>query len=231
MDEHLSFDQHISAKVKKANSMSAIIRRTFQHLDHKAFIPLYKTFVRTHLNYASSVWYPYKSKHIEQVEGVQRRATQQIPGFSVLTYEERLKQLKLPSLKYRRYRGDMIEMFKLSSGKYDPTVTDFIKYRKNYTSRETGRGNSKKLFVQRTKLDLRKYSFTVRTAKLWNSLPEAIVSAKSLNSFKNKLDKFWEKQDVRYNYKADITYGSHITSYDSESDEEDLDGPVSEISP
>ena len=72
--------------------MFALLRRVFQHLDENSFTPLYKTLVRTHLDYASSVWFPYKSKHIEMIEGVQRRATKEIPGLSNLTYKQRLRK-------------------------------------------------------------------------------------------------------------------------------------------
>jgi hypothetical protein len=58
IDSELSFNKHISEKVKKANSMCYIIRRSFQHLDHSTFLPLYKSLVRVHLDYASSVWAP-----------------------------------------------------------------------------------------------------------------------------------------------------------------------------
>ena len=53
--------------------------------------------------------------------------------------------------------------------------------------------------------DLRKYSFTVRIVNLWNSLPENVISADSVNTFKNRLDKFWSDQELVYDYKADIT--------------------------
>jgi hypothetical protein len=36
-----------------------------------------------------------------------------LPDMKDLTYEERLRKLKLPSLRYRRLRGDMIETFKI----------------------------------------------------------------------------------------------------------------------
>jgi hypothetical protein len=81
------------------------------------FIILYNAFVRTHLDYVSSVWAPFKAKHIEQIEGVQRRATKQIPGFRDMTYSERLRALKLPSLSYRKLRGDMIEVVEMCSNK------------------------------------------------------------------------------------------------------------------
>jgi hypothetical protein len=58
IDDQLNFDKRIRQKVKKAASISALIRRMFHHLDEESFIPLYKTLVRTHLDYASSVWHP-----------------------------------------------------------------------------------------------------------------------------------------------------------------------------
>ena len=53
--------------------------------------------------------------------------------------------------------------------------------------------------------DLRKYSFTVRIVNLWNSLPENVISASTVDTFKNRLDKFWSEQELVYDYKADLT--------------------------
>ena len=58
-----------------------MIRRNFEFLDVDIFIPLYKTLVRTHFDFAHSVWYPYKKKHVAAIENVQRRITKQLPGF------------------------------------------------------------------------------------------------------------------------------------------------------
>jgi hypothetical protein len=49
---------------------------------------------------------------IEKIGNVQRRATKQVPTLKNMEYNERLKKLKMPTLKYRRMRGDMIEVFK-----------------------------------------------------------------------------------------------------------------------
>ena len=95
------------------------MRRTFKYLDTKSFLVIYKTLVRTHLDYASSVWAPYKMKYIEKIESVQKRVTKQFPGMKNLSYPERLKKLGLPTLAYRRIRGDMIEVYKIIKGCYD----------------------------------------------------------------------------------------------------------------
>ena len=64
----LTFNTHITEKIKKASSISAMIRRIFQHLDEKTFTPLYKALARTHLEYACSAWAPYKVKYIDMIE-------------------------------------------------------------------------------------------------------------------------------------------------------------------
>ncbi len=98
LDENLTFELHIANKVKKASSMFALIRRIFEFLDISMFVPLYKALVRVHLEYASSVWAPYKKKLIKNLENVQRRATKQLLGMKDKTYEERLRILNLPTL-------------------------------------------------------------------------------------------------------------------------------------
>lgn len=61
---------------------------------------------------------------VEKIENVQRRATKQVPNLKNMEYNERLKKLKMSTLKYRRMRGDMIEVFKIINGIYDPLTTE-----------------------------------------------------------------------------------------------------------
>ena len=116
-----------------------------------------------------------------------------------MPYKERLKELKLPTLKYRRIRGDMIEMYKILTNRYDAQVT----LKTHMCNDKRTRGNSLKLKTERCKYDLRKYFFSCRITNTWNSLPDNVVSAASLNSFKNRLDNYWKNKEV-YHYECDI---------------------------
>jgi len=109
VDSKLSFSDHISEKVNKAYSILGIIKRNFQHVNKVAFVLLYKTLVRSHLEYADTVLSPYKQYLMEVVEKVQKRATKLVHECKHLPYTARLKYLKLPTLKHRRQRGDMVE--------------------------------------------------------------------------------------------------------------------------
>jgi len=54
----------------------------------------------------------------------------------------------------------------------------------------------------RSKYELRRHYFSHRILSVWNSLPDSVVSAESVNSFKSILDKFWSMHDFVYDYRA-----------------------------
>ena len=132
IDSNLEFDKYVYFKINKANSTMAVIRRSFQKLDEDTFVSLYKALVRTHLDYAWCIWSPYKQNYKDALENVQRRATKQINGMSDMSYPDRLRKLKLPTLAYRRIRGDMIEIYKLLHGKYDSNTSNIINLYKDH---------------------------------------------------------------------------------------------------
>ena len=71
---------------------------------------LFTALVRPHLEFANVAWHPRYQKDIELIESVQRRATKCIPGMKNICRMN--KAMKLPTLKYRRKRGDLIEAYK-----------------------------------------------------------------------------------------------------------------------
>ena len=76
----------------------------------------------------NSVWCPYQKRDITEIEKVQKRATKLIISFKNMSYIDRLSRLKLPTLKYRRLQGDMIEVFKITDDLYDPDVSLNLAY-------------------------------------------------------------------------------------------------------
>jgi hypothetical protein len=199
IDKDLSFEQHINAKVKTANKVMGIIRRTYKYLNIETFKKLYVGLVRPHLEYAQAIWSPYKKSQLDKLEQVQRRATKQVPGLSHLSYKERLTKLKLPTLVYRRARGDMIEMFKMTSplNLYDPRTTDFIKRKDNRTTCSmTLRRDKINISEDTPKLKIRDNYFTCRTELPWNNSSTDVGTSPSVNTFKNRLDKLWRRKNL-----------------------------------
>jgi len=113
------------------------------------------------------------------------------------SYEERLTKLKLPSLQYRRLRGDLIEVYKIVHAVYDPATTHSLLTRVPLTSK-TRKTNSLNLVKKRTNKNPYKFFFTNRINSVWNNLPNDIVNAKSVNIFKNKIDSHF--RDIKYKF-------------------------------
>ena len=112
-----------------------------------------------------------------------------------IPYQERLKALNLPSLQYRRKRGNMIVMYKIINGIIRIDSNKLLSLRMNTRTR----GHNRKIFKGHATKLCRINNFTQKSTNDWNSLPLKIISAPTLNNFKNQLDIHWS------NYKFAIT--------------------------
>ena len=203
VDNELDFKKHVATVTSKANRTLGIIRRSFTHLANDTFVLLYKAVVRPTLEYGHAIYNPHLKTLCCELEDVQRRATRLLGNLKELPYNERLKKLKLESLEFRRERGDMIDVYKFLNNIYDTDKPNFTTV--DPESRKT-RGHSKKIIKQRGKLKTRLNFFSYRVVNQWNELPEEVISAKSLNAFKNRLDTFWKDKPNKFDPNCYHTY-------------------------
>ena len=193
-DSELKFSVHIRNVVSKANSRVGILKRTFENMSIDKFKILYKTLVRPILEYCTNVWYPVLIKDMSEIEKVQKRATKLVSGLENISYQERLIRLNIPTLEYRRNRADMLQVFRIIKGIDNLKPETFFQFD---TSKRT-RGHSAKLVKPRVTTRLRQNSFSQRTINPWNALSEEVVSAETLNSFKDKLEKEWQNNPTKF---------------------------------
>ena len=90
----------------------------------------------------------------------------------------------------------MIEVYKILTNKYDSRVNLYLEKQQCLKLAKCN---------NRYHYDLRKFSFAPRIVNVWNSLPEIIISADTTDTFKRRLDKFWQHQDILYDYKVELT--------------------------
>jgi hypothetical protein len=89
-----------------------------------------------------------------------------------LSYVERLKILEIPTLAYRRVRGDIIQVWKLLNGKEDKDYNVFFeKAQLDHVDNHHIRGNSMRLKIKSCKKEIRKHFFSLRVVPEWNRLP------------------------------------------------------------
>ena len=88
-----------------------------------------------------------------------------MPYMKDLSYEDRLKKLKLPTLVFMFLRGDMIEKFKIMNGLYDFTANKLLSlFGEHVPLNKRNQGHGKELFTKYARLDLRKKSQTHGTS-------------------------------------------------------------------
>jgi hypothetical protein len=176
--------EHANKIASKANGMLGWMKSSFMCRESSLWLKLYKTYIRPLHEFAAPVWGLYHKGDIERVEKIQRRATKVAFSMKCLNYEARLAKLELTTLEERRRRGNLIQMFKIQSGRDEVCwskpllITEPMRGRRAQLRRQTGQiGNQRHNF------------FTNRVAGAWNDLPDELVSASSVNSFKNGYDK------------------------------------------
>ena len=199
IDPLLDFEEHITSTVKKARRLSGLIIRTITFKSKDIMIPLFKSIIRPVLEYANVVWSPYYRKHIDQIESIQRHFTRCVIGMKDLDYEERMRALKLPSLEYRRLRGDLIETYKITHNLYDPLTTNSLLT----LSLTNTRSHNYKLAKPRFNTKKFQNFYSNRIINKWNNLPGKVVNAKSLNCFKTYIDAHFKDYMYGLNFNVD----------------------------
>ena len=181
----LSWGPHIDNITDSARKMCSWILSVFESRDETVMMTLYKSLVRSRLEYCSALWSSGKVEDIMKIEAIQRMFTSKIYGYSDLEYWDRLKYLKLMSLQRRRERYIILHLYKIlhNSAPNDINIKFTTHQRRGTLAEVPKLSKSAKQRFQ----SMYDSSFAVQGPRLWNTLPVKIRELDSFGSFKAAL--------------------------------------------
>ena len=183
VDNQLKFHSHVKSVTSKASGLCQNLLSSTLNRTQDFMITLYTTHIRPIIEFSSCVWNVGYLEDSRLLERVQRRWTKQIDGLWEEPYSERLRILDLYSVKGRLLRADLIKYWKIFNLKSCLNPDDLFEAPPSSITR----GHRFKIATVRHSLDCHKRFFSMRRVALWNSLPDSLVSAGSVETFKHGL--------------------------------------------
>ncbi len=183
VSKDLSWHNHIKKVVAKGNRTLGFIKRNIRTFTNSIKMLAYKSLVRPTLEYASSVWSPHQKELVNSIEMVQRRAARYVLHMYQRTESvtEMLKILEWDTLDQRRMRARVVMGYRIIHGLVMIPADQLI------PASDITRGHVHKYKQIYTRTNYYKGTFFPSFIPLWNSLPNSVVSATTLQEFKKKL--------------------------------------------
>ena len=184
----LSWSPHIRAIAEKARQKASWVLSVFHTRSPTIMLTLYKSMVRSLVEYCCPLWHPTKISDIQELESVQKTFISRIAGMRDMHYWDCLVHLSLMSLQRRRERFIILHMWKILHGQTSNDLNIQFVARPRLgnlaiipSSRKSSSAANQSLFDN---------SFAVKGPKLWNAMPYQLNVIQDLEQFKDQLTKF-----------------------------------------
>ena len=185
IDNKLTWKDHHTNTVRKANNTLAFIRRNLTNCPPHIKEQCHTTLVRPILEYGSAVWDPHHQKAIDKFEQINKRAARYVTGN--YSYEPGSSKLNMEKLGWKplEERRAIIKLHLFFKAK--KKLLDIpLEHLKQNTRSGSRRPNT--YAIPTSLVDSRLYSFYPSTIRLWNSLLADIKSSENCDTFKELLE-------------------------------------------
>ena len=183
--DDLTWSAHIQTVVQKARRKLGYIYRTFyKNCSTEVLLNLYKSLIRTVLEYCCLVWDPSSKPLIELLESTQKVTAKICLGDWKSSYTHLLEKLSLPTLQSRRSYIKLYMVYKILNEEsyFPPGIFTYLNSTVNIRSY-----NPLHLLPYNCTTMYFMTSFVPHSISLWNSLPSDITSSPTLASLKYAL--------------------------------------------
>ena len=113
-----------------------------------------------------------------------------VSGLKAADYEGRLLELGMTTLEERRHQADMLQVYKILTGKEDVNKEEWFTMASEAARVTRATSHPLNVRVRHGRLDVRRNFFSVRTSGPWNDIPGHIKDQKTVTGFKTEYAKY-----------------------------------------
>ena len=182
IDDELEWNCHVDNVCKSVSRNLFLLSKLKPFVDDRSRLMFYNAHIRSHIDYASTVWDGSDDDNLKRLNSLHRRAAKLILPDPNLSTDQKLYNLKILPLSQHFLFNKGIMMFRVRKGKLTQYLCQlFTKQTSRYTA------HRQRFILPKTRLELYKTSLSFSGAKLWNLLPSSVTNAGSLPVFKDSL--------------------------------------------
>ena len=188
----LDWNNHIDRITKRAGQCLGVLRKAKHTLPVSALATLYKTHVRSLMEYCSPVWQGASSTVLRKLDSVQHKAIKILGGNG-----DEIPSLNIYSLGERRAVAGECQLYRMIHHIAPDPVSELLPSFSNpiRLSRKVSSSHHLQLKISKSRTDHHYASFLPTYARMWNSLPNNVIyedngALRSLQSFKVATNKF-----------------------------------------
>ena len=163
--------------------------RNIYHKEHR--IQFYKSYIQPHIDFCSIVWGSSSESNKCKIFKLQKRACKVILDYSVDNSSEAMQSLKIMSIYDRLYLRKAKFMFKIFNNTAPEYISENFTLRNNVNTSINLRSSAAACFIPpKPRTEYYKHSLRYSGCLVWNSLPEEVKKAQTIDTFHNRCMKW-----------------------------------------
>jgi hypothetical protein len=192
IDEQLKWVDHVKSVAKKVNITNARIRKLHGILPLETRLQIHNSLNVPVIDYASTVWGEFSNKVSDFINTIEKRSARAISGIYDIVNTRGssiMSDLGMRPFRKRNEYYKCLIMYKAIHGLTPDFLLDYITFTYEINQRNLRSSNNLDLHVPKPLSEKFRKSLLYSGPKLWNTLPETIKHAGTVNDFKTRYKK------------------------------------------
>ena len=188
IDENLSWSSHIDYLCSHITTKISLLRHLSEYVPVEILKKFYQGYILPFFDYGSVTWGSASASNIERLTKLQKRAARLILCTDFHTPSERMfKELGWSSVPNRIKYNKAVLTYRALNNLTPEYISQLLQPMSQVHSLSLRSSENGLLYVPKSRTSLHSGSFSCSAPRLWNTLPQSVREADSLNCFKKCL--------------------------------------------